>query len=99
MKLFEQYQFQPFVKETLQKLNFQSPTEIQKSVIPLVYKHRDVIGISQTGTGKTHAFLIPIMDMIETSADCVQQSLLLLQENWHNRFMIRLKFLQIIIRI
>ena len=72
MKLFEQYQFQPFVKETLQKLNFQSPTEIQKSVIPLVYKHRDVIGISQTGTGKTHAFLIPIMDMIETSADCVQ---------------------------
>ena len=72
MKLFEQYQFQPFVKEILQKLNFQSPTEIQKSVIPLVYKHRDVIGISQTGTGKTHAFLIPIMDMIETSADCVQ---------------------------
>ena len=56
MKLFEQYQFQLFVKETLQKLNFQSPTEIQKSVIPLVYKHRDVIGISQTGTGKTHAF-------------------------------------------
>ena len=56
MKLFEQYQFQPFCKRTLQKLNFQSPTEIQKSVIPLVYKHRDVIGISQTGTGKTHAF-------------------------------------------
>lgn len=72
MKLFEQYQFQPFIKETLQKLQFQEPTKIQKAVIPLVYKHRDVIGISQTGTGKTHAFLIPIMDMIETSMDCVQ---------------------------
>ena len=34
MKLFEQYQFQPFVKETIQELNFKSPTNIQKSVIP-----------------------------------------------------------------
>ena len=72
MKLFEQYQFQPFVKETIQELNFKSPTNIQKSVIPLVYKYIDVIGISQTGTGKTHAFLIPIMDMIDVEKDCVQ---------------------------
>ena len=72
MKLFEQYQFQPFVKETIQELNFKSPTNIQKSVIPLVYKYLDVIGISQTGTGKTHAFLIPIMDMIDVEKDCVQ---------------------------
>ena len=56
MKLFEQYQFQPFIKETLQKLQFQEPTKIQKAVIPLVYKHRDVIGISQTGTGKHMLF-------------------------------------------
>lgn len=48
------------------------PTKIQKEIIPLVYKHRDVIGISQTGTGKTHAFLIPIMDMIDVEADHVQ---------------------------
>lgn len=72
MKLFEQYQFQPFVKETIKELNFLSPTKIQKEIIPLVYKHRDVIGISQTGTGKTHAFLIPIVDMIDTEEDCVQ---------------------------
>lgn len=72
MKLFEQYQFQPYVKETIKELNFQSPTKIQKEIIPLVYKHRDVIGISQTGTGKTHAFLIPIMDMIDKEKDCVQ---------------------------
>lgn len=72
MKLFEQYQFQPFVKETIQELNFKSPTNIQKSVIPLVYKYIDVIGISQTGTGKTHAFLIPIMEMIDVEKDCVQ---------------------------
>lgn len=72
MKLFEQYQLNPFVKETLKDLKFEVPTNIQKEIIPLVYKHRDLIGISQTGTGKTHAFLIPIMDMIDINMDCVQ---------------------------
>lgn len=72
MKLFEQYQFNSFVKETLKELKFEMPTKIQKMIIPLVYKHTDVIGISQTGTGKTHAFLIPIMDMIDEQKDCVQ---------------------------
>lgn len=72
MKLFEQYQFKTFVKETIKDLNFETPTKIQKEIIPLVYKHRDIIGISQTGTGKTHAFLIPIVDMIDVELDCVQ---------------------------
>lgn len=72
MKLFEQYQFQSFIKETIEELHFQSPTPIQKSIIPLVYKQRDIIGISQTGTGKTHAFLIPIIDMIDTEREYVQ---------------------------
>lgn len=72
MKLFDQYQFQPFVKETIQELNFTEPTKIQKAIMPLVYKHVDAIGISQTGTGKTHAFLIPIVDMIDVEADYVQ---------------------------
>jgi len=72
MKLFEQYQFHPFVKQTLQDLNFIEPTKIQKAIMPLVYKQVDAIGISQTGTGKTHAFLIPIMDMIDVESDCVQ---------------------------
>ena len=72
MKLYEQYQFNPFVNETITELKFESPTKIQKEIIPLVYKQRNIIGISQTGTGKTHAFLIPIMDMIDVTSDCVQ---------------------------
>ena len=36
MKLFEQYQFRTYVKETIRELNFDAPTKIQKSVIPLV---------------------------------------------------------------
>lgn len=72
MKLFSQYQFRPYVKKTIEDLEFDAPTKIQKEIMPLVYKHRDVIGISQTGTGKTHAFLIPIIDMIDLDKDCVQ---------------------------
>lgn len=72
MKLYDSYQFKDFVKETIAELKFNEPTKIQKAIIPLVYKHVDVIGISQTGTGKTHAFLIPIMDMIDVERDQVQ---------------------------
>lgn len=72
MKKFSDYQFKDFVKETINELKFEAPTKIQKEIIPLVYKHRDVIGISQTGTGKTHAFLLPIVDMIDVEMDCVQ---------------------------
>ena len=72
MKLFDSYQFKDFVKETIAELKFNEPTKIQKAVMPLVYKNIDVIGISQTGTGKTHAFLIPIMDMIDVEKDQVQ---------------------------
>ena len=72
MKLFDSYQFKDFVKETIAELKFNEPTKIQKAVMPLVYKNVDVIGISQTGTGKTHAFLIPIMDMIDVQRDQVQ---------------------------
>ncbi len=72
MKEFKDYQFKTFIQETIQQLNFQTPTKIQQYVIPLVYKHQDIIGISQTGTGKTHAFLLPIIDMIDLEKDCVQ---------------------------
>ena len=65
MKLFDSYQFKDFVKETIAELKFNEPTKIQKAVMPLVYKNVDVIGISQTGTGKTHAFLIPIFEALQ----------------------------------
>ncbi|MEE0966501.1 MAG: DEAD/DEAH box helicase [Bacilli bacterium] len=72
MKLFKDYEFKPFIKSVIEELKFVEPTPIQKAIMPLVYKQRDLIGISQTGTGKTHAFLIPIMDMIDVENDTVQ---------------------------
>ncbi len=72
MNNFEKYNLKPFVKDTIETLHFNQPTKIQDMVIPLVFKHQDIIGISQTGTGKTHAFLIPVMNMIDPTLDKVQ---------------------------
>lgn len=72
MNGFEKYNFQEFCYQTINELGFSKPTSIQEKVIPLVYKNNDIIGISQTGTGKTHAFLLPVMDQIDTNQDCVQ---------------------------
>ena len=52
--------------------HFSEPTKIQEEVIPLALKGKDIIGKSQTGTGKTHAFLIPIFNEIDVEKDQVQ---------------------------
>lgn len=72
MKRFDEMDLKPFILETIKELKFNQPTPVQQKVIPLVFKRRDVIGISQTGTGKTHAFLIPIMQRIALDENKVQ---------------------------
>lgn len=72
MENFEVFSFRKDINQTLEKIHFSVPTPIQEKVIPLVLQHRDVVGVSQTGTGKTHAFLLPIMQRIDTSKQQVQ---------------------------
>ena len=50
--------------KALEDLEYEEATEIQKKVIPVALKKRDIIGISQSGTGKTAAFLLPILEEI-----------------------------------
>ena len=50
--------------QAIEKLGFESCTPIQSLTIPVVLEGRDISGLSQTGTGKTAAFLIPLMDRI-----------------------------------
>ena len=72
MRKYSDYQFKDTTKAFIALENFIEPTPIQADVIPLARKGRNIIGISDTGTGKTHAFLIPIMERIDTSKACVQ---------------------------
>ena len=58
--------------QQLDKLGFSQPTNIQAQAIPHLLSGRDVVGQSQTGTGKTAAFSLPILDQIDTSQKVVQ---------------------------
>ena len=60
-KTFEELGLSSNVLEAVQDLGYTEPTPVQEQTIPLVLEGRDVIAAAQTGTGKTAAFLLPIM--------------------------------------
>jgi ATP-dependent RNA helicase DeaD len=60
----------------LEGLGFTTPTEIQAKAIPLLLEGHDVVGQSQTGTGKTAAYSLPILDQIDLSNPSVQALIL-----------------------
>ncbi|WP_379966223.1 DEAD/DEAH box helicase [Ectobacillus sp. sgz5001026] len=69
---FEQFNFQPFLIQAVEELGFKEPTEIQQKVFPIVKKRLSVIGQSQTGSGKTHAYLLPCLDNMNANYEGVQ---------------------------
>jgi ATP-dependent RNA helicase RhlE len=54
----------PKILEILEHIKFKVPTPIQFKAIPLAIEGKDVIGIAQTGTGKTHSFAIPMVQRL-----------------------------------
>lgn len=61
---FEKFTLSPELMSGLQDLRYKEPTPIQEKCIPLILEDKDVIGAAQTGTGKTGAFVIPILQKI-----------------------------------
>ena len=59
----------PKIIETLEKLRFKHATPIQHKAIPLILEGKDVLGIAQTGTGKTMAFAIPTIQRMAQNKD------------------------------
>lgn len=72
MTKFNEYPFKPFLLEAVAKLGFSEPTQIQKEMMPHILKGNSAIGQSHTGTGKTHSFIIPIVERIDVSKQEVQ---------------------------
>ncbi|MDB9315426.1 DEAD/DEAH box helicase [Spirulina sp. CS-785/01] len=62
--------------QQLESMGFEQPTEIQQKAIPELLANRDVVGQSQTGTGKTAAFSLPILEKIDPKASAVQALIL-----------------------
>ena len=69
---FKQFNLKAYLEEALKDKGFVTPTEVQETLIPVIKKGRSVVGQSQTGSGKTHTFLLPLMDKIDPSKDEVQ---------------------------
>lgn len=61
---FESFNFEPELKEGLESMGFKKPTPIQQQAIPIILKEHDLIACAQTGTGKTAAFLLPIINKL-----------------------------------
>lgn len=61
MSTFEQFNLPKSLQKALDELNFIHPTPIQEKSFPVIMSGRDVMGIAQTGTGKTFAYLLPIL--------------------------------------
>jgi ATP-dependent RNA helicase RhlE len=61
---FEQFSLDPRINAGIKTAGFSLPTPIQQQAIPVVLKGRDVLGLAQTGTGKTAAFMLPILQRL-----------------------------------
>ena len=72
MKRFEDFTLHKKTMNFIKLNHFTEPTPIQEEVIPAMLRGRDVIGLSKTGTGKTHAYLIPLMELCDSASSDVQ---------------------------
>jgi len=62
---FEEYSIADGIKTSISKLGFKKPTDIQFKSIPPILRGEDVLAIAQTGTGKTAAFAIPVIHILQ----------------------------------
>src|SRR5690625_3011840 len=65
-KNFEQFSFNETMLNVIKQLNFSEPTPIQEKVMSTIMEGRSIVGQSHTGSGKTHAFLLPLINQITT---------------------------------
>jgi ATP-dependent RNA helicase DeaD len=69
---FGDLQIHPSVLQALVDVGYESPSAIQAATIPALMAGSDVVGLAQTGTGKTAAFAVPILSKIDTSSRVTQ---------------------------
>jgi ATP-dependent RNA helicase CshB len=69
---FSTFKFKTYIEEAINNLGFYEPTEIQQKMIPTILRGESAVGQSQTGTGKTHAYLLPILEMVDPELQEVQ---------------------------
>ena len=77
---FSELNLEDSVLDALDAMNFRECTPIQEHTIPVILEHRDVIGVAPTGTGKTAAYLLPVLNQLskggypEDAINCIIMS-------------------------
>ena len=66
---FEEFGMSPWIVKAIAAAGYIEPSPIQKEMIPLVLEEKNVMGRAQTGTGKTAAFLVPLLALLEQAED------------------------------
>ena len=74
---FDTLGLRPELLKTIMDLGYEEPTPIQRETIPHLLAGRDLLGQAATGTGKTAAFALPVLQMIDSSAKVVPFALIL----------------------
>jgi ATP-dependent RNA helicase DeaD len=69
---FAELDLPQFLQDTLSKVGYEKPSPIQQATIPVLLQGQDVVGMAQTGTGKTAAFALPILAKIDLSKSHTQ---------------------------
>ena len=69
MHTFADFEVNPLIKQNIEAKGFTEPSPIQDQAIPLGLEGKDIIGIANTGTGKTIAFAIPVLDKLMQQDD------------------------------
>ena len=76
MNNFERFGLSKNLNQTILDMDFQDPTPIQSQAIPIALEGRDILGSAQTGTGKTAAFGLPLLDWIDQKERSTQALIL-----------------------
>ena len=77
MQTFEEMKLKRFILTALDELGYVQPTPIQKQSFSKIMSGKDVVGVAQTGTGKTFAYLLPLINMIGFSNQVAPRLLIL----------------------
>lgn len=72
MITFEELKIDPLILKALSNMGFEETTPVQKETIPLALMGRDLIGRAQTGTGKTAAYGIPLVECCDPNSEHIQ---------------------------
>ena len=63
---FTEFQFDDSLQEGIDSMGYRTATPVQEKVIPPILEGKDIIAAAQTGTGKTAAFLLPVLQKLLT---------------------------------